>query len=398
MLETFICDAHTDETIADLTPYTLKTVLSPRLSRPLQTVSTLPGDSAVIRGLAGDGHPVIAPGRRTLKTLRDGVLVGNPILWTAAPSGDENRTSIDLTGFDSLVLTTRRYVRDGTGNLIDPVFESPLSSAEVITGVLSNSEAWVGGLPIDIEGGMLDELVPPAIDVAAELTDWPMLIADLITLLTGARACDVVMDPLDHAHLGAPPGLLGRLNVVNHYGSDISSVVHFDYGTGDYSASAVLRSFDMSTVANRLRYFLGPKIDAEHWKGSIEGSDAGLEAYLALEETSRSDYWSLEDIKVFDSLGIENTVRPLWQAHWKTAVTLRVQPRQLLQITPAAGDGCPFKPFDDYNIGDTVGVNVADIVGPELVEGTQRLYGYDLTQEQDKVERVSALIVSPDGL
>jgi hypothetical protein len=398
VLETLICDAHTDEVVADLTGYAQRQKISPRLSRPLSSVITVPGDAAVVRGSAADGLPVIWPGRRTLKTLRNGSLIANPILWTVAPSGDENTTSIDLSGYDPLILSGGRYVRDGTGNLIDPDFASPIASAAVIVQAFSNSVAFVGDLPLDLTSGSLDELIPPAIDIAAELTDWPMLISDLIRLLAGARACDVVVDPLDHAHLGAAPGVLGRLNVVNHYGSDISSLVHFDYGTGDYSIANVQRSFDMSTVVNRLRYFLGPKLDSEHWKGSIESSDAGLTAYHDLEFASRDLFWTIEAIKVFDSAGIENSARPLWQQAFKTDVTLRTQPRQLLQIIPAAGSGSPFQPYDDYFLGDTVATNLADIIGPELIGGQQRLYGFDLEQAEDDVERVTSLEFSPDGL
>jgi hypothetical protein len=155
----------------------------------------------------------------------------------------------------------------------------------------------------------------------------------------------------------------------------------------------------MDELCNALIYYLGPSIDLDHWRGNIVGTIAGLEDFQALQLASRDKYlWIYEDIKVYDSMGIENSARPMFTELWKTEVTLRTEARQLLYLTPSAGDGCPFKPFDDYDLGDTVSSNLADIVGPEAAGLTQRIYGFDITQERSGPERVSEFIVSPDGL
>jgi hypothetical protein len=51
-------------------------------------------------------------------------------------------------------------------------------------------------------------------------------------------------------------------------------------------------------------------------------------------------------------------------------------------------------PFDDYDIGDLIKVNLGDVFGPAVANQTQRVYGFDVDLDTDGVERVSELIVS----
>jgi hypothetical protein len=394
--------------IADLTEFsTIK--LSPRLSRPFSVTVTLPGegvttpgDPEILRGLWGDGDPVLRTGRRGIKVLRDGlvedgILIGNTILWNIAPSGDENTTEIVLTGYDALALFAKRFARFGTdvtSNLY-PNFVSPVTGAEILLAALSGSIETVGPLPIDIETGFYETTV----DLTPQLMNWPMRISELASLLANTGVVDIVLDPVDDA-----PDALGVLSVVDRTGRDLSETetgpgVHFDYGTGDFSVSKVRRMEDLDELCNGLVYLLGPKLDASHWRGTIRGSESGLEDYLALEEASLDKYiWTHEDIRIFDDTEMESANRALFTELWKTEVVLRVEPRELLYLTPAAGEGCPFQPYDDYQVGDIVGCNIADIVGPEFAGGKQRIYGFDLEQDRNGPERVSELIVSPDGV
>lgn len=399
-LAALLCDFDTDETIADLSYEGATVKLSPRLNRPLAASVTLPGDMASIRGLAGDGLPAVQVGKRTLKIIRNGVLRANTLLWNVAPSGDPNSTSVVLTGYDPLILFGKRTVRDSTGNLVDPDFTliGATGGADILVEAINATNTYVGTLPIDLGGTF-----STTIDLAAFLTDWPMNMADLLTLLTNTGVCDVTMDPIDHAHYGYAAGLIGRINIVDHYGNDLSGSVHFDYATGDYSLASLRRTFDMDELCNRLVYYFGPKLNKTTYKGDISATDPSppgpdLSAYLALETASRDEFGVYEEIRIFDDSEGPTSGRPMFHELWKTEVALRVQPRQMLYMQAAAGDGCPFQPFDDYNIGDVVSTNAADIVGPAISGGQQRIYGFDIDQDASGPERVSEFIVSSAGL
>lgn len=396
MLQALLTDLETDQEICDLTPFsTIK--LSPRLSAPRGVEVTLAGDTQEVRGLADDGYPIVQVGRRGIKILRNGVLRANTILWGLAPDGDQNTTRMLLQAHDPMVLFLKRFARDAGGTIGNPQFAGS-SGAAILQEAIQGSIDFVGPLPIDITGGALDLGVPPAVDLSSQLMDWPMKISELSSLLTNSGKFDVVMEPVDTAHTGAVLGVMGQLQAVNRYGSDLSSSVHLDYATGDHGVAGLRRFFDMDGLCNSLRYLLGPRLNPNHWPGSIEGTDPEFAVYAALQVASQAKFlWVYEDIRmIFDDMKSETDFRPLANALWKTEVVLRVEPQQLLFLTPAAGDGCPFKPFDDYSIGDTISTNLADIVGPEIAGGTQRIYGFDITQEPNGPERVSELIIGPD--
>lgn len=387
-----LCDKATDTELADLSNSCQTKTLSPRLSRPWQISIEVPGIDALIRDTSFDGNPNLTAGIRTLKWLQDGVLRAHCTVWQPAPQGDQNTQMTTVTAFDPIQMLQGRYVMDATGNLSRPSFASPISGAEILLEAITNSITFDGPLPIivDPDVGAFDIDVPPATDLSGYLTNWPLKIGDLYTLLVATNAIDVFLTPVD-THSGADAGIMGVLNVVNHQGDDLSGSVSFDYGLGGFTASNVRRLFDMDILCNKLEYLLGRQRDDEHWDGNVTATEAGLEDQLALELASREIYGTFRDIKVFDDNDLENSVRPLFHQLFKEEVRTRVQPREMLYITPQAGLG--YRPFIDFGMGDTVSSNVADFVGPAIAGAQQRLYGFDVTEDgSDGVERTSELI------
>lgn len=411
MLQAILYDRATGDTIADLTEFSTIT-LAPRLRGPRGVTVKLPGDTEAIRGMFDDGYPVAQVGRRGIKTYLDETLRGNEILWNLAPSGDENKTEIVLTGWDPRVLFESRFVYVD-GNLADPHFPSPISGAEMLKTALEGSNealqdtspASIAELPIDLDSGTFDTEIPPAVDLSAQLTDFPMRISELYALILATGAVDVILDPAE-GFLGSGRDKLGVLSVVNHYGSDLSGTVHFDYATGLYNIARARRTFDMGQLCNRLWYFLAPKITESRYKGNITATEAGLEDYYDLQIASREKYLDVyEDIRIFDVDGDhplrDPTQNRIWHALWKQEVVLRTEAPQMLYVTPVASadpSDQPFSPFVDYDLGDLVAGNIADIIGPEAAGVKQRIYGFDLTQEANGPVRVSEFIVSPDGV
>lgn len=401
MLSVLLCDVASDTELLDLSERALTKRVSARLSRPTSTLNTVAGDMPGLWATDFDGRPNLEVGRRTIKVLQDGVLRANTPVWTINGSADENSSSIEITGVDPLILSLFRLVQEADGTYADPVFPSPISGAEIIEAAFNNTIARDGPLPIDLTGP-----IASSTDLAADLTNWPITIADLITTLTATGALDLQLNPGD-THTGLAPGVLGQLTVADHLGSDLSGSVHFDFKTGDYSIAKLRRSFDMSTMTNKLQYFLGggTPLDSRHYAGNITGTETGLApgsedltAYQALQVASQDLYWVMMLVRIFDSGADENSQRKLWHRIWKTEVALRTKPRELLYITPIRGASTPYRPFIDYGPGDTISANAAELVGPAFADQEQRIYGFDLTEDQDGVETVGELIVSLDGI
>jgi hypothetical protein len=397
-----LCDWATDTTIIDLTNSFTAMTVKPRGNRPLEITLTVPAD--VVRGNWTDGFPIVSKGLRTIKYYRKGGFRGHVRLWNAAWDLDENTANVQMTGYSPMAETLSRPVRDTTGNLVNPTFPSPISGAAILKGAIDNSVSNTGGagdqegfIPIDTTSGTFDTTLPPAVDLAAELTDWPITIGDLYALLVQTGAIDVIETPVDTS-LGFPAGIITSLSIVNKAGSNLTGTIHFDYDTGSRNIAKLRRVDDLATLCNKLIYELGPRIDKEHWQGNISATETtpvNLAAWLAIETASRAKYGTFCEYKVYDSAD-ENNARPLWHQLWETEVTLRQNGRELLYQTPIAE--FTWEPFDDYNLFDTVAVNASDLCGRTITGETQRIYGFDISMEgEESVERVGELITSADA-
>ncbi len=100
-------------------------------------------------------------------------------------------------------------------------------------------------------------------------------------------------------------------------------------------------------------------------------------------------------IRVFDDNAADNAARKLYHVDWKQEVVSSVEGQEVVHITPAID--AAFVPFDDYNPGDTVGLNVGDICGPELSGATQRIDGFDVAVSADGLGTVSELQTIQDA-
>jgi len=404
-----LADIKTDTMLADITSATLTATVSPRLNRPLSMQLTLPADDANVRAAAFDGDRNLVVGTRCLKAYRNGILRGNVIVWNLEYTGDQDQTQVVVTGYDPAQRFKTRLVYDGSGNLADPSFASPMSGAEIILDVLDNSatydDATISGVtpavfPVDTSTGAYDITIPPAVDLSSQLSDGPTTVADLYSLLTNTGAVDIVLQPVDST-MGFSAGIMAQLNAYNQFGVDLTATVNLDYATGDHSISSIRRVFDMDELTNKLRFLLGPKpdpSDPEHWAGSIDATETtpvDMSAYLALELASRQKYGAYALQTVYDSDGAENTVRTLFHTLFQTQIDLCVNPRELLYVTPSTD--APFEPFDDYFIGDIIKINASDIAGPAIGGEAQRIYGFDVTIDADGVETVGELICSGDA-
>lgn len=396
-----LCDRATDTLLADLTSAAVFTVKPRRSGVPTEIDVTVAGDNPDIRatwasGDGGDDLRKLLKGIRTLKVRQDSALVAHGIVWDVDYQADETSTVCTITAFDPLKTFPGRVYRDSTGNLIDPDIASPISGAEIIKGGVDNSVSnsgspgdMEGALPLDTAAGTFDTTIPPAADLGLELTDWPIDLDDLLTLIRDTGAVDVWVDPVDTA-MGYDPGIIGRLNVANRRGSDLSGSISFDWDTGNRQAAKARRHDSMDRVVNKWIYYLGPKKTKTRWAGNITATETtpeDLSAYLALEEASRDKYWTIMRIRIFDDNADDNADRKLYHEVWKQDVVSSVEGQEVIHITPTADADA--QPFRDYSPGDSVGFNISDRCGPAVSGGLQRVDAFDVTVGVDGLGLVS---------
>lgn len=405
--EFLLCDLATDATLLDLTGYATATIVD-KLSRPTSVVLNIPYDVPSLFTTAADGDPNLHKGTRTIKVKRNSVLVKHVRVHNLSWDDDENIGNIQVTGYDPMQQLSVRTCWDSTGHVADFTYPSPTTGAAMLADVIANSVTYedevVGGstpapLPLDYTGGTISSTV----DLAAAFTDTPITIGDLITTLSATGVLDVVVTPVDTS-TGASAGIIGQLQVVDRWGSDLTSTVHFDYGTGSYNVAKARRVDGIDTLCNRLIYELGPKVETQTdvWKGNITGTEltpVNLSTpWQADQLASRVKYGTWAVFRIYDA-GNENASRPLFHELWKTESTFRVYGRDQIFLTPARGTGAVFGPYADYQVGDTVAINTAaPLLGAAVSAQPQRIYGFQVEIDADGLEQVSEFIVSADGL
>jgi hypothetical protein len=307
-----------------------------------------------------------------------------------------------------------RPVRDATGNFINPTFAGTgsggpdvISGPDLIQQILTNSQGTdseggahpgEGPLPIDLSTGTFDIDVPPAIDLSViDSMDWPVLCGDFIQQLIQTGVVDIDLRPVDPTE-GFDPYIMVALSAVSSLGTDKSATVHFDYWTGDKNAKAARHVEDFSTINNKLYDYLGPRRSQTRWRGNITPGSPGttIDPSDSRALYGGPDGGEFMSIRVFDSVGSENSSRPLYVALWNAEQGMRVEPRDLLYITPSPDVKGLFDAPGDFDRGDRVAINIGAELGVELAE-TQRVYGYTKTWSREDVSSLSQIVTSAEA-
>jgi hypothetical protein len=384
-------------------------------------VGALSNNSLFTDTYSGDSMRNLRKGNRKLLVWEDGQIIFHGRIFSVERVGTADRNDLTITAFDPMMELgfdsedrAGRVVRGSTiaggtydGNFIDPKFVSSVDGGAAISGpdlihqIITNSlntgsesdpSPGEGPLPIDLTTGTFDLDVPPAVDLSVvDTMDWPVLIGDFIAQLVATGVCDVYMRPVDPSE-GLDPYAMVALSAVSSFGTDRHATVHFDFWTGDENAKECKHTEDFSTINNKLYVYLGPRIDKSHWRSNITPGSSGT----TIDPTSsRATYGVFMSIREFDSIGTESGSRPLYLALWNAEQGYRVEPRDLLWITPQDGSGSLYTAPQDFEVGDLVAINVGSKFGLALAE-TQRVYGYTKTWSREDVPSLSQLLTSAD--
>lgn len=402
--------------------------LKRRLNRPSECTFRVP--SYLVNEIQADGLPLICSGYRQVEVVLDSTgLFFHGLIWNCEDEGDEDMVYTQVTAYDPMMVWRYKPARDlvdsysgDAGNLSDPSFiERNVTGPQMMEEILIASENWdlistgesEGQLFIDLNGSTY---AVGGEDLRGAPTNWPMMISEIATLLTNTGELDIVIEPIVGGTGSTVPGNtpsgnttagnpwsdqnnfqnMAKVHCYNgNYGTDRSATVNFDFATGDYNAKMLRRTDSMDTIGTKMTYFLGPRLDQQHWRRSVTGS-ALLPANPAIDAARDAARTAIgmfaPPISIYDNFGSETSASELYEYSWLTETVLRLKPREMVYITPVR-DGA-FGP-GDFDIGDVITVNVGN-KARLTSSGVQRIYSYTIDIDDDAVEALGEFECSPD--
>jgi hypothetical protein len=377
----------------EVTDIALEGSVTHRLNRPWTAQVKLPMQDAI--GGAGS----------LLKVYFDGVLQFHGRVLLSETTADENTGYTVYNATDALELWAWRPVRDPDGDFTNPsIIEDNVTGPAIVEAMFDNSIFAGAGPPSDSEGALRlakGSFAGGGVDLTGAPTDWPMTMAELATLLVGTGEVDIVVTPIE---LDIDSNY-GQIDVYNgDFGTDRTATVVFEYGFGARNISKLRWNEDMTKMANKIWYYLGPRLDPQHWRANITGTDPALPdppqtAVAAMIAYSRAIYDVRMEIRVYDARGDEATVgRDLYRRLWQIESWLRAQSLSLLHITPTRDTA-----IGTFEVGDLISVDLAAAVGgvshidSTSLSGAQRVYEFTTSWDEDSVCAIGELQVSSDN-
>lgn len=396
--------------------------LKRRLNRPSECHFRVP--SYLVSDVQSDGRPLICAGYRQVEvTLDETGLFFHGIIWTVQDDGDEDMVYTSVTAYDPMMVWRFRPARDDVdsysgdaGNFSDPSFiERNVTGPLIMQEILTASEN-VTRIPALAEGQLFLDLATSTFagggaDLRGAPVDWPMSIAEVASLLMNTGELDCVIEPLNGGVGAQGFQNMGRVHCLNgNYGTDLTASVNFDYATGDFTIRQMRRSDDMSIIGNKLWYFLGPRLDQQHWRSNVTADHPELEnppggkvfpapvgPLGTAIDASRDDLGVYMLISIYDNFGsgsdvegAESSAYPLFLRQWQIDSLLRLAPRTMVYVTPARGVG-----IGDFDIGDLITVNIG-ARARVASSGAQRIYSYEIEIDDDAVPALGEFECSPD--
>lgn len=390
--------------IADIASIASDKKITRRLNRPAKLEFVVPSDNALINTVGSDGHPYLAAGYRQISVVLDGPgLFFHGLVWLLEDEGDEDISRTKVTCYDPMIVWNYRPARDSAdsgdaGDFSDPTFvKRNQTGPQIMEEILFQSQL-AADVPADAEGTLFLDLAASTYagggaDLRGAPMNFPMTIAEIATLLTNTGELDIIIEPLIHVPGGSALSNMGSVHCYNgNFGTDLSGSVNFDYATGDFNARHFKRSDSMEQICTKLWYYLGPRLDLQHWRALLTGTillppNPPLETLVM---DGRAELGVFMDLEFFDNQGSEASAWPLYETLWLIESELRAKPREMLYVTPVRGIGA-----GTFDLGDVITVNIGS-KARRATSGEQRIYGYSVTIDDDGVEELGEFQCSPD--
>jgi hypothetical protein len=381
----------------DVTSYAIEGSSTRRLNRPSQAEVRLPLDAAI--GGAGSKLKIAFDEFDGVDGYEDGLHFHGFVLLCETEA-DEDVGYVTYNATDVTELWGWRPLRDVDGDYTAPdlLIDFP-NAPTIIEQMILNSEDATASADNGVPDGPLflemGQFPLYGVDVSGAPVGWPMTMAEIATLLCSTGELDVVIHARDSG------GNMGRIDTYHgDYGTDRTGEVIFEFATGARNIRSIRHVEDMSNMANKLRYLLGPRVGTrddpdgdQHWASSIDGDFAPVTQ--ARQDAARATFGTRFDIKIWD--GDESKAIELWRRLWNIEAWLRSWPMRMTTITPTRNTE-----IGGFDIGDLITVNAPLIVErPTLttdydgVGSVQRIYAYTISWDDDSVLELSELEASP---
>jgi hypothetical protein len=369
---------------------------------PMQEVTADVGSLLKIEALVGTNYVIVHHGR---------------VLLCETDTGEDTGYTV-YNSTDPMELWQWRPVRDDDCDWSKPnIIDTYITGSEIIEAALTSTVYCGGGAQDECEGPIFLDMgafATGGASLTGAPTDWPMTIAELVSLLVSTGEVDVVIEPTDPGG-----GIMGIVSGYNgDFGTDLSGSIVFSYGMGDFNVRRLRWNQDMTGMSNKIWYLGGPRIETaadpagdQHWCFNVQGDDPLL-AYPpggalsppasatnnqlgVLRVASRSAYGVRMDIQIYDAYddcaGVGTVGRDLFRYRWQQESWLRAQPREIMHVTPTRETE-----IGTFDIGDIVGVEATAAVRGGF-SGAQRVYEYTVSWDQDGVLELSELQTSADN-
>ena len=367
-----------------------------QMARGKQVSMTLnrSGSASFDMPLNSEGAAFLEPYSRAVLVYRDSPTVGNQLIWSGYINTlDEditgNRISVGCVGW--MERLSKRFLRrkktyadadDGT-IIFDLLAEMNLTVAPdtsgyvipVVTGSSPNTPTWIQAgakLPNQGVGGTTayQDLTTIAAGRDKTYEIYTPVLNEIQGLSDIENGCDYYVTPDTRT-----------LNIYRKRMVDRTNVV-FGYNWGPNNIAQLGRQNDGSTLVN---YFLA------------RGKEGVTPRYQA-DAASQGAYGLIEETVSLPEIGPEQEM--ILQYYASAEVALRAQPRIIYSMTPfpyAGNEGRVPEPFVDYNIGDKVYFSAHWPPRVSISNQAVRVFGIQMTIDEEGNERPGPLQVSPGG-
>jgi hypothetical protein len=366
----------------DITSFCQMIRVSPKLSR---------AGSAFVR------YPAhlfqIEVGVSEMHVYDNGTLKHSGPCWYSQADGDPDSAYAEVTSWGHMIHLRKRLCKTSTGNLVTPdtVITTQITGPAILSTYIQNTITKDGSLPLTV-----GSVASGGKDLSGVPTNFPMPIEQMRSLLVSTGQLNVLQSP----GIGSTTLDFTNGDVVN----DLTGSVAFEYGTGAYNAQLAQKTVDMDDVINALWYLLGPRKTVNRWAGSITptAANAGGDGAGGFPATpwpadlvtrfmsSRSLFGYMQEIRVFDDKGDEQSIRPLFEEEWANEAWLRAYPQSFVSIRPERGSPVNFW------VGDMVHVAAGSVLHGGF-SGGHVIHGFDIEIDADGVVEVANIIATAKG-
>jgi hypothetical protein len=380
------------------------------MNRAGMVTFNVPSDHPLVNEVFSDGLPYLVAGHRAVKAYRkvgegaggwDLKFAGR--VWSLEDQGDGDSVRTQVTCFDPLKILEKRVVRDHDGAywrqsrwfypptaLQAPLLkDSGISGSKIIKELIDRSRKFAGMppggsstgsnmSPVHIETGNYDEW-PSETWAETQGFDYQTEPGSYV-MPHIIQICNTGTVDLQPRYLDVFDGVFLHLGSTARLGSDKTGSVTLAYAATPFTASTFDRTQSLDDLANYID-LIGKKRTGNYGLAYDTASMDEVTGYLVFEAVE-----NMSDITNKDALQFLADLR----------LKMQKEPRDMVTVVPTP-EASPL-PWDDYYLGDTISIRAATTPYPvtrQTVEGAQRVYGIQVTLDNDFGEFVSQLIVSP---